>query len=75
MARSKKGQVTLFDLPPEVQERLLEQEGNSGGRKPRSMTADQVRGLALRVLGVLADRSTQAERKRILRKAVEINEV
>lgn len=58
------------ELTPELRKQL----GIKLPRKPRSMTANDVRTAAIRVLGVVAD-LTPAERSRVLRHAAKLNEV
>lgn len=61
--------VNLNDLSPEVRKRLKVRK-----RRTRSMTINEVRSYALRVLAVVADLSP-AERGRVLRQAGRLNEV
>lgn len=61
--------VNARDLSPEVRRRL-----GVKTRKARSMTLNEVRTHALRVLAVVADLSP-AERRRVLRQAAKLNAV
>ena len=69
----KRPAVDLEELPPELRARL---NGNGAAprKRARSMSADEVRSHALRVLAAVAG-LTQAERARVLRHAAKVNEV
>lgn len=62
--------IDAADLPPDVRKRL-------GVRRPRrsaALSMDRVRGRAINVLHVISDLS-QAERRRVLRQAVRLNDL
>lgn len=61
--------VNLADLPAEVRKRLKLKK-----RRVQSMTLNEVRTHALRVLAVVADLSP-SERSRVLRQAGRLNQV
>lgn len=68
------GKIDADELPAAVRAQLRK-TGQLPRRSPRrSMTADQVRTHALRIMAVIADLSP-AERRRVLRKAAEVNAV
>ena len=48
--------IAFDDLAPDVQDRLLAASGERRTRKAPRLSADRVRGLALSVLGRVADR-------------------
>lgn len=69
------GTISAGELPPDVRKQI---EAKTGARvrasKRRSMTLDQVRTAAIRVLAVVAE-LTPAERERVLRHAGKMNDV
>lgn len=66
------GRIDAKDLPAELLEKLG--IGKPAARRRRSMTMDEVRTAAIRVLHVVAD-LTAAERRRVLRQAGKLNDV
>lgn len=66
---SERPTIDAKDLPPEVRRRL-----GMKTKRGRSMTLNEVRTHALRVLAVVADLSP-AERRRVLRQATKVNAV
>lgn len=64
------GTIDVNDLPPEVRRKL----GVKRRPAKRTMTMDAVRTAAIRVLHVVAD-LTPAERGRVLRHALKLNDV
>lgn len=67
------GRVDWSQLSPELQAQLR-QRGASAPRKPRKLTKERERQHALRVLGSLSV-LTQAERARVLRYALKVNDI
>lgn len=69
---SERPSLSIDDLPPAMRKALRQQ----GVKKPRrvTMSKDQVRTAAFRVLAVVAELSP-AERRRVLSHAVKLNEV
>lgn len=61
--------IALADLPPAVRKKL-----NIRTPRRQSMTKDEIRTAAIRVLAVVADLSP-AERRRVLAHAAKINDV
>lgn len=62
--------LNIRDLPPELRKQL----GLQAPRRPRSMTKDEIRTAAIRVMHVMAD-LTPAERRRVIAQAAKLNEV
>jgi len=69
---SDRASISIDDLPPEVRKLLAAK----GVRKPRtqSMSINEVRTAAIRILAVVAD-LTPNERKRVIAHAAKLNEV
>lgn len=62
--------LTLADIPADVRKRL----NLPAPRRARSMTKDEVRTAAFRVLAVIAD-LTPRERRRVLEHSLKLNDV
>jgi hypothetical protein len=65
------GRINAKDIPADVRAKLGLDKST---KRRRSLSADEVRSHSLRVLAVVAD-LTKAERARVLRHAVKVNEV
>lgn len=64
------GRINLADIPADVRKKL----NLPAPRRARSMSKDDVRTYAIRVLNVVAE-LTPAERKRVLSHALKVNDV
>jgi hypothetical protein len=62
--------LSAADLPPDLRKRV----GIRTPRKPRTVSKNDVRALAIRVLAVVAD-LTPNERRRVLAHAAKLNDV
>jgi hypothetical protein len=71
---SERPAFDFSSVPPELQKAILERSGRK--RRPRkvSMTQDEVRTRAFKVLAVIAD-LTPSQRDRVLRFSTKLNEV
>jgi hypothetical protein len=66
--------VDVDELSPEVRRQLGIPDGSARSRRRTAMTKDEIRSAAIRVLAVVASLSS-AQRRRVLKHALEVNEV
>lgn len=69
-----KPRIDFSDLAPETQQKLRAQGVKPPRRRAKPFQIEQVRQRALRVLAEISD-LTQAQRDRVLRHALRVNEV